>query len=390
MGNRRIHLLFIVNSLQFGGAEKHVVTLLNRLDVARFQLSLVYLKHQETLLQQIDLARLEGRVSCAHVAGKVDLRAVRDLATQIDGDAIDIVVCTNTYSLLYGWLARIRSRHHPRLVEVFHSTDLGTLKDKLQMQIYRPLFFACDMLVYVCESQRGFWRARALRARREAVIHNGVDIERFVDRFAPEETARLRQAHGFSAADYVVGLCAVMRPEKAHADLLQAVMRLRVSGIDIKCLFIGDGPERPAIEAQIRAMGLEGHVRITGFMADVRPAIAACDAMALVSHHVETFSIAALEAMALGKPMVMSRVGGAVEQVTPGDNGYLFERGDIGALADALYRLSDREHCRRMSARARETVVRRFSLAAMIAAYDRLFCEIAQAPGAMVEARHGG
>ncbi len=72
-------------------------------------------------------------------------------------------------------------------------------------------------------------------------------------------------------------------------------------------------------------------MRITGTQHDVRPFIACCDVMTLVSR-TEAFSIAALEAMALGKPMVMTEVGGASEQVIHGQNGLLFEPGDIDAL----------------------------------------------------------
>jgi glycosyltransferase involved in cell wall biosynthesis len=385
MENRRINLLFIVNSLTFGGAEKHVVTLLNNLDTARFRLTLAYLKKDETLLPQLDRKRLEGGAFCCHVSRKIDLRAARRLAEKIRGDEVDVVVCTNNYSLLYGWLARLGSGHRPRVIEIFHTTAIGSFRGKLEMLFYRPIFLASHMLVYVCESQRKYWRWRALRARKDAVIHNGIDIDHFTDRYTPESKIALRESHGFTADDYVIGLCAAMRSEKAHADLLQAVVRLRSAGVAAKCLLIGDGPERPLIERQIEAMGLSPHVRITGFIEDVRPAVSACDAMAIVSRHIETFSIAALEAMALGKPMVMSMIGGAAEQVIDGDNGYLYRRGDIADLADALHKLHDRQKCREMGARARSITAQRFSVDLMADAYAELFTTMAQLPVPGVE-----
>ncbi len=137
-------------------------------------------------------------------------------------------------------------------------------------------------------------------------------------------------------------------------------------------------------------MGLARLVRITGFMEDVRPVIAACDAMALVSHHVETFSIAALEAMALGKPMIMSRVGGAEEQIADGENGFLYRRGDIAALAEALRRLHDPALRARMSMRARHVVVRRFSVAAMVTAYESLLSGMTAPRDTKTEVHHAG
>lgn len=381
MENRRINLLFIVNSIGIGGAEKHVIALLNKLDTTRFRLSLAYLKNEGALLSQLNSERLEGRVFCCNVSSKVDMRAARQLATYICDDTVDIVVCTNTYSLLYGWLARIVARRQPRLVEVFHTTELGSTKGKLQMLFYRPFFRVCDMLVYVCETQKKYWLSRMLRAKHDAVIHNGIDVEHFTDNYTSEAKNLLRQSYGFSADDYVVGLCAFMRPEKAHGDLLKAIANLRAAGLEVKCLFIGDGPERLRIEEKINTMGLAQHVKITGLLADARPAIAACNVMALVSHHIETFSIAALEAMALGKPMVMSEIGGAAEQVIHGENGYLYKRGDISALADALHQLMESKKCGQMGDRARSMVAQRFSLATMVDAYDRLFVRLAHSPG---------
>jgi glycosyltransferase involved in cell wall biosynthesis len=386
MRNPRINLLFIVSSLCVGGAEKHLVTLLNNLDITRFRLSLAYLKDNQAQLPLIDMAKLEGRVTACDVSKRIDLRVVRELAHRLDDDAIDIIVCVNTYPLLYAWLARTASRRNARIVEIFHTTEIQAVKHKLQMLFYRPFFRICDTLVYVCENQKKFWRARVLRSRTDTVIHNGIDVGYFADRYSADEKALFRRSHGFSDTDYVVGLCAAMRPEKAHGDLLQAVAQLRAANVNIKCLLIGDGPDRSKIEAQIEAMGLAEHVRITGFMADIRLAVATCDVMAIVSHYIETFSIATLEAMALGKPVIMSNIGGAGEQIVQGVNGFLYNRGDITALANALMQLQSAEANRRMGDQARLIVSNRFSLAVMISAYDRLLVDLARPHRLPVEA----
>jgi len=388
MTKARIHVLLIVNSLCVGGAEKHAVTLLNTLDTRRFRLSFAYLKDEAALLPQVQAARAEGGVFCAGVARKIDLHAARRLAAHLAREDIDVVLCTNTYSLLYAWLARMAGPARPRIVEVFHSTELGSLEDELQMLFYRPWILAADRLVYVCDNQRRHWRSRLLRARADTVIHNGIDTRYFADRYSDEQKAGVRVDYGLGADDYVVGLCAAMRPEKAHGDLLTAVARLRRAGLPVRALLIGDGPQRAAIEAAIAAHELEADVRITGFCADVRPLIAACDAMAITSHCVETFSIAALEAMALGKPMVMTDIGGAAEQVVSGVNGFLYPRGDIDALCRALCALHAPALRTRMGAQARATVEQHFSLERMVDAYARLFEDVARKGGAAREARH--
>lgn len=87
-----------------------------------------------------------------------------------------------------------------------------------------------------------------------------------------------------SLTDFVVGICAALRPEKQHRDLLAAISRLKQEGTRAKCLIIGNGPHRGGIEREIRDLGLEFDVAITGWQQDVRPFIAACTCLALTSH----------------------------------------------------------------------------------------------------------
>jgi glycosyltransferase involved in cell wall biosynthesis len=368
----RAHVAFLVNSLCVGGAEKQVVSLLNGLHHPRLETSLLSLKRDDALLPQLDTARLARGLTHLDVTRGLEWGAVRRLARHLDAQAVDVLLCTNMYALAYGALARLTSRRRSllRLVEVYHTTLPGSAKDALQMRLAGPLVAQADLLVYVCEGQAAHWRDQGLRARREAVIHNGIDVERYTDRWTAPQKAALRQRLGVGAQDYLVGLCAVMRPEKAHGDLLQALARLAREGLRAHALLIGDGPERAAIEREIGALGLRDRVRITGVVEDVRPLVAACDAMVIASRAVETFSIAALEAMALGRPMVMSDIGGAREQVGHGDNGLLFPPGNIAALADQLRRLAEPRLRRRMGERSRERVVQHFDVSRMVRHYE--------------------
>lgn len=372
----RLSILFIVNDLRFGGAEKHVVTLLNSINTAQFKLTLVCLKSRTELLPQIDIARVEGGVIQAGVSSRVDWRAARVIARAIDSQRIDVAVCTNSFSLFYGSIASRLSTRRPPLIEVFHTTQLVNWKAKLQMAFYRPFFRAAELVVFVCEAQRTYWHARRLAVAKDVVIHNGIDVRHFMNTFVPAEINAIRAQHGIKQDDFVVGICAALRPEKAHADLLAALILLRKQGHMFNCLIIGDGPERINLERIISQHGLHKDVIITGFVADVRKHVAACDIMALVSH-TETFSLSALEAMALGKPMVMSDVGGAAEQIIEGENGYLFPAGDIRQLASAIVATRDRNREGAMDRSARQSVIDRFSLERMVEKFEHAFLSLA-------------
>jgi glycosyltransferase involved in cell wall biosynthesis len=368
-----VSIAFIVNSLRFGGAEKHTLQLFNGLASQGFKATLAYLKREEHLLHEADPA--SGPVWCADYGRGWDFAGLRRLADWIRNSKPDVLVCVNTYPLFYGHLARRLSGHRCRIVEIFHSTELPAREDRQMRWVYRPFFNYSDRIAYVSTAQRAYWEARGLHKDRGEVIHNGIDAERYRDVQAAEDKAVLRGRFGFTADDYVVGICAALRTEKRHEDLIEAIARLKSEGgMSVKCLIIGDGPHRAAIEDKITGMALEGDVAITGFQTDVRPFITACDCMAIVSQ-METFSIAALESMALGKPMVMSAIGGAAEQVRNGDNGYLFPAGDVEALMCALRELADPVHRAELGKNARLSVERDFGLQTMLDKYARLFGE---------------
>jgi glycosyltransferase involved in cell wall biosynthesis len=371
-------VLFLVNSLGTGGAEKQLLSLLNHLDARRFRLHLAYLKRNEQLLPQLERERLTELV-CADVTHRIDVRAVRRLRRLVAERGIEAIVCTNPYSMLYGYLARYGHRScAPRLATVFHTTSLRTYGQRARMLLYRPLFNRCERLIYVCESQRRHWRENGLQPAADQVIYNGIDTDWYSDLRAPAEQLAFRRSLGFGDEDFVIGLCGAFRPEKAHGDLLAAAAMLLARGIPAQVLLIGDGPERPAIERCARQLGIREHVVMTGVKPDVRPFVRACDVMTLVSHAVETFSLAALESMSLGKPLVMSNLGGAGEQVIPGEHGFLFPPGDIDALSAHLRALTSRALRTRLGEAGARRVRERFTLQSMIARFTDCLEELTE------------
>jgi glycosyltransferase involved in cell wall biosynthesis len=358
-----MRLLFITGSLVHGGAERHTITLANRLAERGHECHLAYVKNDPSQLE-----RLRG------AAGVRCLEAQRYLASQIKTISPSVVVAVNAYALLYARLALRRASVATPLVVTWHTTLLRNAKEWLQMLYYRPFFWSAQRLVFVCEAQRRYWVRRLVSGRANQVIYNGVDTEAF--KFNPSERVALRRALGYAERDFVVGMSAVLRGEKNPVQLVSAIARLRAWGIPARALFIGDGPLRAALEAAAARLGVAGEMTITGLQQDVRPLLAACDAVALCSTAVETFSLAALEALALGRPVVHSAVGGAAEMIRPGTNGYLFPVHDDEALADRLALLADAERRARMGANARNSVAARFSERAMIDAYERLLVEL--------------
>jgi L-malate glycosyltransferase len=361
-----MRIAFITGSLVHGGAERQAITLANRLAERGHDCHAIYVKNDPTQLGRLRLPA-HSTVRCLHAARYLDLRAVSHLHAMLGRLAPDVVLATNPYALMYASLAHAGAP----IAVTLHSTYVRTMKEQLQMAAYRPFFWSAACAVFVCERQRRHWLKRGLFGRRNRVIYNGVDLEHW----QPVNATGLRRALGFAQDDYIIGLSAVLRPEKNPVQLVRAVARLAQRGVPARALFIGDGPERPNVEAAARSLGIAERIVISGFQEDVRPFLSACDVVTLTSF-TEAFSLAAIEAMALGRPVVHADVGGAAEMIHSGQDGWLFPVSDTDTLVDRLAALADPVARARMGENARATVVQRFSERAMVERYEETLSEI--------------
>lgn len=364
-------LAFITGSLVHGGAERQAITLANRLSDRGHECHAVYVKNDPSQLSRLRLGP-RSTIRCLHAARYLDLRALSHLHSLLERLAPDAILATNQYALMYAALA---NPGIPLAVSL-HSTYVRSAKEQLQMLAYRPLFWSSACTVFVCERQRSHWLRRGVLGRHNVVIYNGIDLDYWQPPGGTQMRASpLRQALGFADEDLVIGLSAVLRPEKNAVQLVEAISRLSKSGVPAKALFIGDGPERPAVEAAARQLGVANRIVISGFQEDVRPFLSACDAVALTSF-TEAFSLAAIEAMALGRPVVHADVGGAAEMIHSGQDGWLFPVGDTATLVQRLAALAEPVARARMGENARATVVQRFSERAMVERYEQMLAEL--------------
>lgn len=371
-------VMFVTGSLAHGGAERHAITVMNRLGARGHDCHAIYIKSNGEQLNRIRL-RDGATVRCLDAVRYFDRRALAAFTDHIARVRPSVIIAANAYALMYSSLALRASPLRVPVIVTFHSTALLGTKEWLQMMVYRLFFWMADCLVFVCEKQRRYWLHRGVISRRNEVIYNGVDTEEFCDNGNAAQRAAMRTALGFRDSDYVIGLSAVLRPEKNHKQLVEAVAILRRRGIPARAMMIGDGPMRAAVEARARDLGVASHVVITGFQQDVRPFVAACDAMTLCST-TEAFSLAAIEAMALCKPVVHSEVGGAAEMIFPGRNGFLFPVGNTEALVDRLSILADRTVSTRMGNAARQVVETSFSETTMVDRYEEILMQTLNRP----------
>ncbi len=183
-----------------------------------------------------------------------------------------------------------------------------------------------------------------------------------------ESSSAVRRELGVPDGCVVVGMVARVAPVKDYFTLADAAVQVLARHPEARFLIVGDNSlidlnrsHYAEVATRLNELGIADRFIFTGHRTDVSRLIAAMDLFVLSTHR-EGFPLSILEAMAMGKPVVATSVGGIPEIVTPGVTGYLHQHGNSKELADALLRLMDnREEARRMGASAREHVLQNYS-----------------------------
>jgi len=322
--------LFVLNNLGVGGSEKKVVRLANALSTRGMRVGIAYLNEPATLLNEIG----------EHVAtfflsrqGRFSLKAHAALRELIEAQRPRNVVSVNLYPALYVVTATRGARYRPRTIGLMNTTEMrrgATWKRSFYMRVLQYL----DQTVYGCELQRDAWLPadNPMRAH-SSVIYNGVDLSKFAAARVSATGERARYGIGENA--FVVGSVGRLAAEKNQLSLIDAVAGLRASGADVHLMLVGDGPLRSALEQRAAERGVPGAVTFTGALADVRAALRIFDVFVLPSLS-ETFSNAALEAMAMQLPVILTRTGGASEMIEHGKEGYIVDVAELPRQLPAL------------------------------------------------------
>jgi glycosyltransferase involved in cell wall biosynthesis len=244
--------------------------------------------------------------------------------------------------------------------------------DRAAQRAWRTIGRRVDTVVANADALRIEAERQGVRARWE-VIPSGVDVDAF--RMGPPSAAA-KSRLGLDPARPVMGTVGRLERRKGQGVLLDAARELAaVNGGGTQVLVVGDGPMRGSLERRAAELGIADRVTFTGAMDDVRPALAAMDVFVLPSE-AEGMSNALLEAMAAGRPVVATAVGGTAEVCDGTRAGLLVPADDPGAMAHAILGLlADRARAADMAGAARCLVESRFSARAMVARLERLYAE---------------
>ena len=362
-----LRITFLLSGLTVGGAERHTLDLARDLERRGFTTTVIALGRRGSGAAKLERGQAVTVLGARRVLGVWSwprvARAVRDTRP-------DVVVAVNQATALVLCALKALGAVRASTVCVFHTT-VPLPRERPHLALLRRVADRFDSFVFVSANQARWWKAHRLAPRHGVVVRNGVPLDRFQPP-SPSARATAKVRLGLAPDTPVIGLLGAFRPEKNHHQLVAALPRLPPGCASAKLVFVGDGGVREAVAAQAAELGLEDRVVFAGEHADVRPFVAAFDLGVLCSTAVETFSLAALEIIAMGVPMLMSDTGGASEIVIPGVNGALFPPGDLDALVASLGRTLEPTTLAALQLRARASV-ERFAMPVMVDAYSSLF-----------------
>jgi glycosyltransferase involved in cell wall biosynthesis len=369
---RRIRVVEVLATGTNGGAQEHLHSLVTRMDLARYEVSVVALSAGSAVRRL-----LHAGVAVLVIDDPDDSIAVGALAAHLAEVRADVVHAHMYRAETVATRAVIAlgeaGQRKPHLVATIHSSRIRSLEDQLHLRELTPQM---DRLIAVSRAIQHKLIDEERTSVPVSLIYNGVDLQRYDQQ---EACCTLPEEYGMEPGSQIVGVVARLEPEKGHPTLLEAWPAVLRAAPDAYLLIVGEGSRRDALEVQARQLQIAHRVVFTGRREDVPAVTAALDVAVLPSYR-EAQGMVILEAMALSRPVVASNVGGIPEMIQDGVTGLLVPPHDAGALAGAIIRLLTNHPLADTIARAGHDLVHdRFCIELMVSAVESIYDEGARA-----------
>jgi len=348
------------------GVKRLFSWMIPRFDATRYNVSLVSLRKKD--LSEETLESMGVDITYLHKS-KFDPATLTALLKVIDRQQTDILHLhgygATTFGRLAGWMRGIPTILH----EHANLTDTPWF----QKVADRMLVPATDIAIAVSKSTADFVIGpRQMPAERVKVVYLGVPLEEFNRQRSAEEIAAARHEIGAAPDEFVVGTVTRLHDSKGNSYLVDAARTVLDQRPKTRFYLFGEGPLRPDLEAQARALHLGDRFVFGGFTRDVAQTVSAFDIEVFPSLW-EGTPLTVFEALAMGKPIVATDADGLVDVLTHERDALIVPKRDPGALAAAIVRLIDNPDERaELSVRARLTG-QQYDIAAFCRKMEQLY-----------------
>jgi glycosyltransferase involved in cell wall biosynthesis len=369
----RVGLLFSLTSPVRGGVEEVVLALLQRLDPSEFRLALAA---PQALLDSFagDLHGIALETEAVQAESWTRRRDVARLSGFIGRLRPHIV---NPHLFRSTVVAAPLARWHgAKVVETYHGREGwrgsllrgGFLPDRMMSRFV-------DRVIAVSEAARAFLVSdKGYPADKITVVPNGRDLSTFRPGVGRD---LLRKELGLDRSVPVVGVVGRLEAQKGHAYLFEAWPSIIAEFPNARLLVVGDGSLRTRLQTRAQELGVADSVVFAGFRADMPRVLDALDVLALPSLY-EGMPLTAIEASAMGRPVVATAVDGTPEVIREARTGRLVPPSDPVALSRAIRSvLRDPLGAARMGRAGRDFVLDRFDLDRQVASTARVYREVA-------------
>jgi glycosyltransferase involved in cell wall biosynthesis len=368
---RRLNILQVCDHLGWEGSRMHGVKrlfawMIPRFDRTRFNVSLVSLRKKD--LSEETLESLGVEIEYLH-RSKFDPATLPALLKIIDRRQIDVLHLHGYGATTFGRMAgAIR-----RLPTILHEHANLTDTPWFQKVADRALEPFTDIALAVSRSTADFVRdARLVRPDKIRVVYLGAPVEEFGASFTPEAVAAARAALGIRADEFAIGTITRLHDSKGNEYLVEAARQVVNRYPTARFFLAGEGPLRPALEAQATALGLGNRFVFAGFVKDVAATLSAFDLSVFPSLW-EGTPLTAFEALAAGKPIVATDADGLLDILEADRTAWIVPKRDAARLAERIVHAIEHPDERvAMGARAREAG-RSFDINAFVRKMERLY-----------------
>lgn len=366
-----MRVMHVVGQLGLAGMEYGVIKLVNRLDTKRFWPMICCLEFQRDASRSL----LDARIPVFELRKRPgrELSLILRLADLLRRQCVDIVHSHNWVTFFYAVIAA-RIARVPVVIHGEHGRELGSVPYR-QLVAQRMLAWLVTRLVAVSSDlSRELIDKWRVRPDYVTCIPNGVDLEVYG---APYSLDTLRRELQLKPNNSVVLSVGHLRSVKDHPTLIQAFAKVYAELSSARLLIVGeDTGIQTDLEKLSEELGARKTIIFTGIRQDVPELLALCDVYVNTSLF-EGMSNTILEAMAAGKPVVATSVGGNPELVRNGVTGFLVSPGNDQELAKCMkHLLTDAELSKMMGAAGRKQVECEHQMSGMVKAYSDLYQEL--------------